>query len=99
MTMLEKLQGRLRNLAQYPWDFSIEMAKEVAEEAAALLRTQAARIAELEAVLHEMASQTLSSHMDDETFENADFEAGYDMLINLARAAWVKRALFREKPE
>jgi hypothetical protein len=55
--------------------------------AAALIRAQAERVRVLESALAEIAKQVPAKDMDEDYYEAADFEDGYDRCVFAARAA------------
>ena len=57
------------------------------DEAAALIRAQAERVRVLELALVEIASSKTAAELDEDQYEHADFEGGYGLLIERARAA------------
>ena len=66
---------------------SVETLREQLDDAAKHIGEQRERIKALEAALREIAKQVPAKDMDEDYYEAADFEHGYDSLIFIARDA------------
>lgn len=66
---------------------SVETLRSLMDDQAKHIGEQRERIKALEAALREIAKQVPAKDMDEDYYEAADFEHGYDSLIFIARDA------------